>query len=377
MEPSNDKKSSVYDLIDDFKSKISTFLGVIVAVVGIVLVILISSLEGTKEIKASNRDSASILEMWREQNEEDFPEHKVGTINYKNKEYYFVVSSFGEDGKIEDWYFAYDSGFGYMFKDWKFYILTYLTIMVAIYVSMVNYTTSKNQAMNGVKFLKTLNVYQVAKERVKDITQYIPDFCSYKNSQLYEETKREIVESLDINYDLYKSNKFDFNTLEKWQQDGLEEIKRIKITRINSSDLLREKSSIEKRKSLLPISPEEHEKRYMIITIIQKVLSSILSGLTVGLGVVLGNIWLGLAYGFVVFLSFITSNIAGSDYSNSSLRQRYIGKADLLNEFYNMKDFFIEKRKKEEEALKEEPIEEIIIEKEEVPLKNSIIYSEV
>lgn len=363
----NDKnKSNVYDIIDDFRGNLSKFFGVIIALIGIILVFLVSSLEGTKEIKASNRDNAIMLNMWREEHELEggFPENRVGTISYKNEEYYFIVSEFGENGEVLSWYFAFDGGFGYIFKDWKFYVLTLITIMVSIYVSKVNYTTSKNQAMSGIRFMKTLKVYQDAKDKVKEHTQYIPMFCSYKNKQLYEETKQEIVESLDINYDYFKSESFDVEKLEDWQKQGLEAIKKIKIERISSSDLLREKNDISTKKSHLPISPEEHERRYLRSASIQKVFSSILSGMTISLGFILGNWALGASYAFVVFLSFITSNITGGDYANGGLRQRYIGKADLLNEFYNMIDYFIELDKQEKMKYNKVVKEEIIDNKE-------------
>ena len=47
-------------------------------------------------------------------------------------------------------------------------------------------------------------------------------FCAYKNKQLYNDTKREIVESANISYDFYLSPKFDINELEQWQRDILE-----------------------------------------------------------------------------------------------------------------------------------------------------------
>ena len=91
--------------------------------------------------------------------------------------------------------------------------------------------------------------------------------------------------------------------------------------------------------------------------------------MVVALGVVLGNWVLGLTYGFTVLLSFITSNITGADYANSGLRQRYIAKADLLNEFYNMVGYFEEEAKKEKQkqeniALEKQNQETIALEKE-------------
>jgi hypothetical protein len=47
-------------------------------------------------------------------------------------------------------------------------------------------------------------------------------------------------------------------------------------------------------------------------------------------------------------MSFITANVLGIDYANNTLRQRYIAKADLLNEFFNIKEDFIGKYKQVE-----------------------------
>lgn len=345
------KSPNLFEKVDGIKSFVSTFLGVIVAIIGILLVFFISSLEGTKEIKASNKDNAVIIGMWREQNSSLFPENRVDIIKYDDKDYYFIVEKVADDGEILEWYFAYDGGLGYVFSDYKFYILTCITIMVSIFVAQINYTTSVNGTMNTTRFLKTLKVYQDSKNKVAKHTQYIPMFCDYKNKQLYNDTKREIVESANISYEFYLSDKFDINKIEKWQKDILCEINKIKIERITPSDLLQEKSENIRRRALLPIEPERHKKNYLMRSFIQRIFSSILSGMTVALGVVLGNWFLGITYGFTVLLSFIMANISGSDYANSGLRQRYIAKADLLNEFYNMVDYFV---KQEKELAKKE-----------------------
>lgn len=350
-------RRSVYETFDGIKSFISTFLGIIVTIIGIAVVFVVSSLEGTKEIKASNKVNASIIALWRSENEGSFPENKVDTILYEGKEYYFVVNSYGENQEILEWYFAYDGGFGYIFKDYKFYILTGLTIMVSIFIAQINYTTAINGTMNTTKFLKTLKVYQDNKTKVSENTQYIPAFCVYKNKQLFENTRREIIESANVSYDSYSDGSLDIHKLEDWQKKRIKEVKKIKIERITASDLLQEKGSMKKRRTLLPISPEEHKRKYLIRSSIQKVFSSILSGMTVALGIVLGNWVLGITYGFTVLLSFIMANIVGSDYANSDLRQRYIAKSDLLNEFYNMIDYF---KKQEEIKVEEKPIVKVV-----------------
>lgn len=362
-------KKTAYELYDGFKSFISTFLGVIVAIIGIGVVFVVSSLEGTKEIKASNKENAYLIGAWRENNVGNFPENRVDIIRYNDKDYYFVVEEFGDNKEVIKWYFAYEGGLGYVFSDYKFYILTGITIMVSVFVAQINYTTAINSTMGTTKFLKTLKVYQDSKNKVAEKTQYIPMFCSYKNKQLYENTKRDIVEGANISYDYYVSERFDPLKLEKWQQEALLEIEKIRIERITPSDLLQEKTSKSKRQSHLPISPEKHKVNYLMTSFIQKIISSALSGMVVALGVVLGNWVLGLTYGFTVLLSFITSNITGADYANSGLRQRYIAKADLLNEFYNMVGYFEEEAKKEKQkqeniALEKQKQEKLVLEKE-------------
>ena len=340
-----EKRINLYEGIDTFKSFISTFLGLFVAIIGIILVFIISTLEGTKEIKASNKENAIIMTMFREQSDKDYPENKVDIVEYNEKSYYFVIEKANDDGTIIDWYFAYDGGIDYVFSDYKFYVLTGITIMISVFVAQINYTTSINSAKNTTKFLKTQKVFQDVKSKISKHTQYIPMFCAYKNKQLYDDEKRRIIESADITYEFFKSDKFDINKLEKWQLDILKGIKKIKVKRISSSDLLQEKNSRSKTISLLPISPEDHKKNYTMTSIVQKIISSALSGMTVAFGVVLGNWVLGLTYGATVLLSFIMANITGADYANNGLRQRYIAKADLLNEFDNMIDFFIEQEK--------------------------------
>lgn len=371
------KTTNIYEAIDGLKSFISTFLGVIVAVVGIAVVFIVSSLEGTKEIKASNKDNAVIMGIWRESSENLFPENKVDIIKYEDKDYYFVIKRMDEEGQILDWYFAYDGGLGYIFGDYKFYILTGITIIIAVFVSQINYTTSKNGAMNNTKFLKTLKAYQDSKNNIQKQTQYIPAFCVYKNKQLYENTKREIVEGANINYEFFLSEKFDITKLEKWQVKRLNKIKKIKIEGITASHLLQERGAKVKKKTFLPISPERHQKNYLFASIIQKTFMSALSGMTVALGIVLGNWFLGITYGFTVLLSFIASNIYGADYANNGLRQRYIAKADLLNEFSNMVEYFIALDLEEKAKAKKEVVVEEKPSKEEVNTEINILEEEV
>jgi hypothetical protein len=67
--------------------------------------------------------------------------------------------------------------------------------------------------------------------------------------------------------------------------------------------------------------------------------------LTVAFGVVLGNWVLGITYGISVFISFVSSIVIATDYVSTTLRNRFLAKADLLNEFDNIKERFITEEK--------------------------------
>lgn len=348
MEVYNESDTKIHQIYQKSKSWLSTSLGILITVLGVAVIFVVSSLEGTKEIKASNADSATIIEQWREANpNEMFPEEKAELIEFKDKMYYFVVSKRNIlDGEILEWYFAYDGGIGYVFSDYKFYVLTLLTVVVSMYVSTVNYASAVRSTMESESFARTLKHYQENKSKIVKYTQYIPDFCIYKNQQTYEMAKRDIIERAGISYDFYTSKELDYKKLDKWQRKILKEIRKIRVKKIKSSDLLQEHGVTSSRIiAILPMSQNEHQRNYFISNLLQKVLSSALGGLTIAFGVVLGNWVLGLTYGFTVLLSYVSSNIVGIDFVLTTLRNRFLAKADLLNEFDNIKTIFIEKNK--------------------------------
>lgn len=338
--------SKIYNIYSKTRSWISSFLGVLLTLLGVAVIFVVASLEGTKEIVASNTDSGKILSLWRETHiEEIYPDEKVDLIYYNGREYYFVIDVI-EDGVITEWHFAYDGGLEYIFGDFKFYVMTLLTIAISTFISSINYTSTLRSVMGTEVFSKTLKHYQEKKENIAKYTQYIPDFCVYKNKQSYENAKRDIIEEAGINYDFYISKEFDIKKIEKWQKKILNKIKKIKVAKIKTSDLLQEHGiqSLTKIK-ILPMGQQEHQRNFMISGLFQKIVNSALSGLVVAFGVVLGNWYLGLTYGFTVFMSFISAVIVSTDFANTTLRNRYLAKADLLNEFDNIKEIFIAKTK--------------------------------
>jgi hypothetical protein len=349
MEVSNieTRDSAFYVAYTKARSWISTFLGIILTVLGIGVVFVVSSLEGTKEIQAPSAVSATILNIWRENNEGDYPEARAEIIEFEGRNYYFVVNYDNPDTpEIEDWHFAYDGGLDYVFSDYKFYVLTAITSVVSIYVAYVNYVTTTRSVMGTEAFAKTLKHYQEKKQKIEKYTQYIPDFCMYKNKQAYENAKRDIIEEAAINYDLYKQHEFDYNYLSKlapWQKKILAKIQKIKVKKIYSADLLQEHNTggLEYKIDLLPQSQKQHQRQFVWGGILQRILTSALSGLTVAFGIVLGNWVLGITYGISVFISFVSAVVIATDFVSTTLRNRFLAKADLLNEFDNIKDKFI------------------------------------
>jgi hypothetical protein len=233
-----------------------------------------------------------------------------------------------------------------VFSDYKFYVLTAITSVVSIYVAYVNYVTTSRSVMGTEAFVKTLKHYQEKKQKIEKFTQYIPDFCLYKNRQAYENAKRDIIEEAAISYDLYKKNEFDkafFNKLAPWQLKVLKKIKKIKVQKIHSADLLQEHNAggLELSIKMLPQSQKQHQREFVWGGVLQRILTSALSGLTVAFGIVLGNWVLGITYGISVFMSFVSAIVIATDFVTTTLRNRFLAKADLLNEFDNIKDLFI------------------------------------
>lgn len=347
MEAYEQKDSAFYVAYTKARSWVSTFLGIILTILGIGVVFVVSSLEGTKEIKAPSAVSAAILNQYREETNNFFPEPYAEIITYEGREYYFVVTvSHPISLEPQEWHFAYDGGLEYVFSDYKFYVLTAITSVVSVYVAYVNYVTTTRSVMGTESFVKTLKHYQEKKQKIEKYTQYIPDFCMYKNKQAYENAKRDIIEEAAISYDVYKQNEFNyafFSKLAPWQKKILSKIQKIKVKKIHSADLLQEHNTggLELKIEMLPQSQKQHQREFVWGGIIQRVLTSALSGLTVAFGIVLGNWVLGITYGISVFMSFVSAIVIATDFVSTTLRNRFLAKADLLNEFDNIKDKFI------------------------------------
>lgn len=341
------QESRFYQAYQAGRSWVIASLGVIITIVAIVLIFFISSLEGTSEIKAGNYKSGKILNVWRERegitDENVFPAVKSTIVEYGGREYYYIEKRDPETGEVTDWYFAFEGGIQYVFSDYKYYVLTSIVAVIAVFVSYINYSSAVNSGKNADKFTKSLIYYKDAKANVRGFFHLIPMFCIDKNKERTNIAVRDIVEEAGLLYEDYVAGKVEKDKLEKWQNKILKKIKKIKIKRLHSTDLLQEKTKSGKTIRMLPLGESENQRNFLIKISLQKVITIALSGIVVAFGVVLGNWTLGATYGFTVAMGAVTSTIAGSDYVYNVLRNRFITKADYLIEFNDVKEKYIEK----------------------------------
>ena len=226
-------------------------------------------------------------------------------------------------------------------RDVKFWILTGFAGITAIFTSYINFTSTIEQMKATKNFLKTLKYYSDKKKEVEEYYQYIPEFCSFKNKQAYECAKRDLIEDADIIYKDYVDGNVDFKNLERWQKRKLRKIRRIKIKKITQSDLLQEKSEDKLTVRLLPVSENNKKKSFLAKTTLTRLLTSFLSGFTMTLGFTLGNIVLGITFGFSIIIASVMSIVQAISYTQTELRNRYIAKADLLQEFLATKEQYV------------------------------------
>lgn len=341
------QESRFYQAYQAGRSWVIASLGVIITIVAIILIFFISSLEGTSEIKAGNYKSGKILNVWRERegitDENVFPAVKSTIVEYGGREYYYIEERDPETGEVTDWYFAFEGGIQYVFSDYKYYVLTAIVAVISVFVSYINYSSAVNSSKNTAKFINSLTYYKNAKANVRGFFHLIPLFCIDKNKERTDIAVRDIVEEAGLLYEDYVAGKVEKDKLEEWQKKTLKKIKKIKIKRLHSTDLLQEKTKSGRTIRMLPAGEDENQRKFLITSSFQKVISIALSGVVVAFGVVLGNWTLGATYGFTVAMGAVTATIAGSDYAYNVLRNRFITKADYLIEFYDVKEKYIEK----------------------------------
>lgn len=365
------KNINITDVYNKTRSWITASIGIIITVLCAVAIFIISSIEGTKEIKASSSVSGKILTEWRLENgvEVGFPEEKVDIMNYNGKEYYFVIEERDPETKeITKWYWAFDGGLGYVFKDYKYYVMTFISLVLSMFVASVNFTSTISSLTKTNEFAKTLIYYQQQKDKAKPYTQYLSLFCIDKNKEAYDIAKRDIIEDAGLKYEDYVNDNYDFEKLMRWQKRKLWKIRKIKIDKLHSSDLLQEKAQTTTKIQMLTISQSKFQTKFLTSKFFKSVLNAAVGGLSFAFGLVIENWAVGMVYSLMIFMSWVSAVMTATDYVETKLKARYIGKADYLIEFDNIKDKYIMANMKVDPIAEKESLTEL--EQEKPLLKN-------
>ena len=338
------KNINIADVYNKTRSWITASIGIIIAILCAGAMFIISSIEGTKEVKASSSVSGKILSEWRLEKgiETGFPEEKVDIMTYDGKEYYFVIEERDPETKeITKWYWAFDGGLGYVFKDYKYYVMTFISLVLSMFVASVNFTSTISSLTKTNEFAKTLIYYQQQKDKAKPYTQYLSLFCIDKNKEAYDIAKRDIIEDAGLKYEDYVNDNYDFEKLMRWQKRKLWKIRKIKIDKLHSSDLLQEKAQTTTKIQMLTISQSKFQTKFLTSKFFKSVLNSAVGGFSFAFGLVIENWTVGLVYSLMIFMSWVSAVMTATDYVETKLKARYIGKADYLIEFDNVKEKYI------------------------------------
>lgn len=313
----------------------------IVMVLTIIAFFFVSTIGGIKSQNASITTSNKILEEWKKDPKNKdrlYPNELSELVKYKGQEYYFKVLERDKETKeITKWCFGYDMTFKYVLSDYKTYILTSLFVMVALSIANTSYTSSRKRQMESISFLKVLKSFNESKALIKHKTNKLPDYCSYKNKQLLEMLKRNLVEASGLIYEKYLNNEYNKDNVSKVQWKDLKKVEKIKVKQIVPSDLLHELE--QKRVNKLVILPEgvmENHKKFMTKTAIKKIFNAVISGLVVSFGIIWGNWLTGLVNSIFLVLTALTSSFAGYQFVHFKLVVRYQVKRDLLIEFNDL-----------------------------------------
>jgi Spy/CpxP family protein refolding chaperone len=256
------------------------------------------------------------------------------------------------------------------------------TYLFALYVAISMRSMGKKSGKESNMFMGALKYLAEAKQSIKNIMYLLPRFIRHKNETSLEDVKKLFIEENGLLYALYQKGYYDkkeiFENLDDFQKKALKEIDKIKITKLQPSDLLSEHSKSKSRYyDPLYLGKDERtdaQQSGFSMALSKAILPIITSYFAIQ--VVLGSslLW-GAIQVAVIMLMGVTHYMEGEDYILNELRNRQINKADLLIEFKNLYDNAHNIFKEEEEILKKidepEPIQEEEL-KHQNPLANDL-----
>lgn len=241
----------------------------------------------------------------------------------------------------------------------SFWIVWAVVFFIVLSVWTTNYRATKKEAKNDDSFKMALKHYSEKKNAVIEHADLLPQFAQYKNKEMRHFLERIVVESADLVYAKYKNGEYDLKSLSDWQRRRLKNLRKIKIRNLSGYDLLQEHQFSKKLTySFLPQDEKTAERVGIAKTGITRAINTFAFMFVGGFVFAMSGWVAGLINAFGVLSAWIGAMVSANQYVESVLRQRIIGKADLLTEF----DEWVKKQLVEEPKtsyIKTNPINEI------------------
>lgn len=234
------------------------------------------------------------------------------------------------------------------------------TYLFALYISISMRQMGKKSGKDSSSYTNSLKYLSDAKNNIKDIIYLLPRFIKYKNENTLEDVKKLFIEENGMSWELFKAGYYSkdeiYESLTKEQKYAMENLHKIKITKIQANELLSDhtKSKLRHYDPLyLGKDEKQDSKQATAQMLISKAVLPIITSYF-AIQVVLGSslIW-GAIQVAIILLMGTTHYMEGEDYVLTELKNRQINKADLLIEFKNLYDNRNDIFKVEQELVKE------------------------
>lgn len=216
----------------------------------------------------------------------------------------------------------------------SFWMVWAVVFFIVLSVWTTNYRATKKEAKDDDNFKSSLKHYSEKKSNIIEHAELLPQFAQYKNEEMKIFLERVIVESADLVYVKYKNGEYDVRTLEKWQRKRLRNLRKIKIHRLSGYDLLQEHQFSKKfTYSFLPQDEKTAERIGIAKTGLTRAINTFAFMFVGGFVFAMSGWVAGLINAFGVLSAWIGAMVSANQYVEGVLRQRIIGKADMLTEF--------------------------------------------
>lgn len=241
-------------------------------------------------------------------------------------------------------------------KDPYFWIVWAIIFAIALMVAITTYRLTKREAKEGEEFKEARTNYLEAKKKVMPNIDLVPYFCVEKNDEIYKIIEREIVESADLIYELYKKGHYNVKELERYQRKRLKKIKKIKIKRLRAKNLTQETDSKGDYKySFLPQSEESNERVFLLTKSVSKAVNTFVFLVAGSLTFTMMGWVSAVINSFGILMTWVGAILSAYDFVNTTLIIEYVAKTDLLNELDdNVPKYRAERFRLAPETIKEE-----------------------